>query len=180
MIGTKEILKRSKEDDLLMNLSERELNNPEGVGIDLRLGKVYTKLDAGFLGITERKTPNVKLVASFDPDEKKSFVIKPGEHVLVETVEKVNMPDDLVATIIPRTTLYRCGVNIHTGLCNPGYSGTLTFAMQNVGDHDFKIEMGARIVNILFHPIKGELHRTYEGQWQGGRVTTAGEIEKQI
>ncbi len=179
IIGTKELLKRVKEENLLEDLSERELNNPEGAGFDLRVGKVYKILEDGFLGVNERKTPDVKLLASHKEGETRSFVLKPGEHILVETIEKVNMPNDLVALFRPRTTLFRCGASIHTAACNPGYRGTLMFAMHNMSDKDFKFELGSRIVHVLFSPIKGGIHRAYEGQWQGGRITTGGK-EKQV
>ncbi|MBS1267155.1 MAG: Deoxyuridine 5'-triphosphate nucleotidohydrolase [Candidatus Woesearchaeota archaeon] len=177
-IGTKELLKRVKQDRLVENLSDRELNNPEGTGFDLRVKKIYKIKERGFLGVEQRKTPKVKLLA--EHSEHKSYVLKPGEHILVETIEKVNMPGNLVAIFRPRSTLFRCGAAIHTAVCSPGYKGSLTFAMHNMSDQDFELELGSRIVQILFFPVQGDLHRTYEGQWQGGRVTTAGEIEKQI
>ena len=36
--GIDEILRRVREENLIENLGPRELNNPEGVGLDLRLG----------------------------------------------------------------------------------------------------------------------------------------------
>ena len=179
IIGTKELLRRVKQDKLLEDLSQRELENPEGTGFDLRVGKVYKILDNGFLGVSERKTPNVKLLASYNDKETRSFVLKPSEHVLVETIEKVNMPNDLVALFRPRTTLFRCGAAIHTATCSPGYKGSLMFAMHNMSNREFEIELGSRVVHILFFSIKGDIHRVYEGQWQGGRVTTFGK-EKQV
>ena len=179
IIGTKELLRRVKEENLIENLSQRELENPEGAGFDLRIGKIYKILENGFLGVSERKTPDVKLLASYKENETRSFVLKPGKHVLVETIEKTNMPDDLVGILRPRITMYRCGVSVHSGACNPGYKGALMFAMHNMSDKDFEIELGSRIIHILFSPVKGGIHRAYEGQWQGGRITTGGK-EKQV
>ena len=61
VLGIKELLKLVKESNLVENLSERELTNPEGAGFDLRLGELY-KLQGGkaFLGEFERETPGLK------------------------------------------------------------------------------------------------------------------------
>lgn len=54
ILGIDEIHKLVGEIKLLENLSERELTNPEGAGIDLRLGKVFRLEGKGFLGVEER------------------------------------------------------------------------------------------------------------------------------
>ena len=46
-------------------LSERELTSPEGAGFDLRLGEVYKISGNAFLGVNERKTAEIKLVAKY-------------------------------------------------------------------------------------------------------------------
>ena len=61
---------------------------------------------------------------------------------------------------------------------DPGYNGELTFAMANLGGSKFEMDLGARVANIVFMQVIGDLHRAYEGQWKGGRVAT-GVLEKQ-
>ncbi len=41
MIGTKELLRLVKECNLVEGLCERELNNPEGAGFDLRVERYF-------------------------------------------------------------------------------------------------------------------------------------------
>ena len=41
-----------------------------------------------------------------------------------------------------------------------------------------EIELGARIVHILFYEINGSANE-YRGQWKGGRVSSDG-LEKQV
>jgi hypothetical protein len=43
-----------------------------------------------------------------------------------------------------------------------------------MGNSDFTIELGARIVHIIFWEVSGK-GAAYRGQWQGGRVTTSKE-----
>ena len=177
ILGIDEIHKLVDEENLLENLSERELFNPEGAGIDLRLGKLFRLEGRGFLGIDERETPKGVLVAEYKSDKKTSIVIKPGEYFLTESVEKFNMPLNLLAIVKPRTTLHRSGIITRVSVVDPGYSGTIHPALFNAGPVSVEIELGARYVNAMFFEVKGRAN-PYRGQWQGGRIDTGGR-EKQ-
>ena len=176
ILSPKLLLKLVKTKKLVEGLSERELTNPEGAGFDLRLGEVYKISGKAFLGETHRQTPDITLVAEYG--KQKSIKIKPGDFFLVKTIEKINLPVELSAVIMPRTTTFRSGLFLRTGPVQPGYSGELTFGLKNEGPITVEIEMGARFVHILFHEIKG-VGSAYRGQWQGGRVS-ATKKEKQV
>lgn len=62
ILGIKKLHELVKDISLVENLCEREMNNPEGAGFDLRLGEVYELEGEGFLGAEERDTPKIKLV----------------------------------------------------------------------------------------------------------------------
>jgi deoxycytidine triphosphate deaminase len=104
--------------------------------------------------------------------------IKPGDSVLVTTIEKVNMPVSLVGIVRPRSTLYRSGIILSSGQVNPGYSGQLTFGFYNSSPYNFMVQIGARVAHIMFAQIDGKAN-SYKGQWQGGRISTK-EVETQI
>lgn len=191
IIGPKKLLELVKKQKLVSNLSERELTNPEGAGFDLRLGEVY-EISGGkaFLGVTERETPEIKLLASIGrgaaptrPSEGRSrptptFTFEPGKYYLVATIEEVNLPQDITCNMKPRTTTFRSGLFLRTGNVAPGYSGKLTFALKNEGPLPVTVELGARIVHAQFIRVDGG-GSMYRGQWQGGRVTTK-KREKQV
>jgi deoxycytidine triphosphate deaminase len=176
ILGPNKLLKLVKTKKLVEGLSERELTNPEGAGFDLRLGEVYKISGKAFLGETHRQTADIKLVKKYGKD--KSIKIKPGDFFLVKTIEKINLPINLSAVILPRTTTFRSGLFLRTGPIQPGYEGELTFGLKNEGPIVVEIEMGARIAHVLFHEIKG-VGSKYRGQWQGGRVS-ATKKEKQV
>lgn len=171
ILGPKKLLELVKKKKLVENLSERELRNPEGAGFDLRLGEVYKIKGSAFLGETHRKTADIEPVKKYKEGKKDSIKIKPGDFFLVKTIEKINLPINLSAVILPRTTTFRSGLFIRTGPVQPGYQGELTFGLKNEGPITVEIEMGARFVHVLFHEVKGSGNQ-YRGQWQGGRVTT--------
>ena len=178
ILGPKLLLDLVKKKKLVEKLSERELTNPEGAGFDLRLGEAYSIKGKAFLGETHRKTADIVLVSKYVQKKTSSLKIKPGEFYLVKTIESVNMPDNLTASITPRSTTYRSGLFIRTGNVPPGYCGGLTFGLKNEGPVTVEIEMGARFVHIQFSEVKGK-GNLYRGQWQGGRVT-AKRREKQV
>ncbi|PIP24340.1 MAG: hypothetical protein COS25_01360 [Candidatus Nealsonbacteria bacterium CG02_land_8_20_14_3_00_37_10] len=179
ILGIDKLLKLVKEQKLVENLSERELKNPEGAGFDLRIGELYEVSGKGFLGIEERETPEIKSVAKFNKKEgKKKVSLKPKTYYLMKTIERLNLPENLLALFTPRSTLYRSGVFIFGGQTAPGYQGELTTGIYNFRNEKFEVEMGARVMHIMFFEVKGKTN-LYRGQWQGGRVTTK-KKEKQV
>jgi len=178
ILGPKKLLELVKKKRLVEGLSERELTNPEGAGFDLRVGEIYRISGKAFLGLEERKTPDVGLVAKFEEGCKNLFTINPGEFYLVRTIEVVNTPQNLTINLKPRTTTFRSGLFIRSGNVAPGYRGKLTFAVKNEGPVPVKIELGARIIHAQFEEVDGG-GSLYRGQWQGGRVTTK-KKEKQV
>ncbi|PIP23287.1 MAG: hypothetical protein COX90_02185 [Candidatus Nealsonbacteria bacterium CG_4_10_14_0_2_um_filter_38_17] len=178
VLGAEQILKLVKEKKLVENLSERELKNPEGAGFDLRIGELYKLNGKGFLGVEERATPEMELIAKFEEGKIVKVFIQSNEYLALKTVESVNMPENLLAIMTPRSTLFRSGVYVFGGQIPPGYKGGLTMGICNLGKEVFELEMGARVVHIMFFEVKGESN-LYRGQWQGGRVTTT-EKEKQV
>lgn len=149
---------------LLENLEEK---NIQPSGVDLRVKCIYRLKNGGFIGIKERKTPEVENVCN---NNREKFILKPNEYVLVETIEKVNMPNDLMATVLPRSSLFRCGVTLFTAVVDPGFQGTLTFGMKNLSEFPFEIEVGSRIGQIVFREVKDNI-KLYNGKYQGGKVT---------
>ncbi len=160
VLGKSEILSLVKEKNLLENFSEKSLG---GAGYDLRVDRIYKLKSDSFLGVDDRKTPEVEEV-EFD-----NFSLRPGEYVLVETLEKVNMPSDIAARVLNRSTLFRCGCALFNALVDPGFKGTLTFGLKNLSEHEFKLERHARIAQIVFEKVVGETS-DYEGKYQGGKV----------
>ncbi len=178
IIGANKLLELVKKKKLVENLSERELKNPEGAGFDIRIGEIYIIKGKGFMGVNERKTPDMELLVKYKEGERVRVSLEPRVYYLMKTIERVNMPEDLLAISTPRSTLFRSGVHIFGGQVPPGYCGELSMGIYNFRDEPFELEMGARVLHIMFSEVKGESN-LYRGQWQGGRVTTK-KKEKQV
>ena len=72
MISAKKIIELNKKYNLIENIAERE-KNPEGAGIDLRVGEVYKLKGTCFLPIKNehRKTPDMEKIADVKHGDKK-------------------------------------------------------------------------------------------------------------
>jgi deoxycytidine triphosphate deaminase len=174
---------------IVKNLSKRELNNPEGAGVDLRLGEVH-RISSGEAFIDAdgdqeqglRSGFETELIYKFESDKKASeqqrLTLKPGDYFLVKTHEEVDIPRDVVGEFNPRSSLHRAGLLLVTTLGQPGYQGGLIFGLKNLGDHPVTLQMGARICSAVFYKIESHAP-SYRGQHQGGRVTPSG-IERQV
>lgn len=186
VLGINEIRRRIKKHGLIRNLGKRELNYPEGVGVDLRLGSVHKIVKGGaFIQVDseqvlgDRKGVKTKEVAKFEENGEQIWVtIKPGEYYLVQTHEEINTPSDLMPILHPRTSLFRSGLLLLNSKTDPGYVGKLTMGLTNLSPFPVKLQLGARICNIIFHKISGKTV-SYRGQHQGGRVSPK-KVERQV
>ncbi len=161
ILAYSEIKKMIKESKLVENyLGE----NIEGAGIDVRVGKIFHLKSGAKLTASERVLPEVEEVPE------KHFVLKPEHYVLIQTIEKVNMPLNMCARMLPRSTIQRSGVYQFHAFIDPGYSGALTFGMKNLGKFNFEFEKGTKIAQLIFEEVKGEA-KGYKGRYQGGKVT---------
>jgi len=183
VISPKVILKLGDRVPLVSNLGERDLFEPEGLGFDLRVGEVFAISGEGFLGVEDRDTPPAQAVTANVVNGRQQYSLPPGAFILVRTMETVALPSSpifveelgasvwLLVTVLPRSTLQRCGVLLLATKVDPGYNGALTFGLANLGGCPFRVERGGRIANIVFHSALGEA-KPYGGQWNGGRVAT--------
>lgn len=191
ILSALKILELNDKHNLVEGLCERELTNPEGTVLDLRVGKIHKLVGDSLLGVEERYSSKTETLGDISKDGNKRFTIKPGEFFLVTTMEIIHAPAEkikydenfqdgfLIPKISPRSSLQRGGVSLHFTGTNPGYKGELTFGIKNLGNQDFHFELGARMFSLEYHAVVGEIKRAYSGQHQGGRVTSEGKIEVQ-
>jgi len=181
------VLSHAEIQQIVQNLSDRELNNPEGTSVDLRLGEVH-KLSAGkaFIeaddpaGQGQRSMFPTERIMTYQPDAKQqsTFIIQPGDYCLVKTIESVKTPLDVLSDFRTRSTLFRSGLILVTTVGSPGYEGELIFGLHNAGPFPVSLQMGARICTAVFYRLEKQ-GVAYRGQHQGGRVTSGG-AEQQV
>lgn len=107
------------------------------VSVDLRLGRKFTVMKklADHVPKIRVKPSLFESADSWEHREGHSFDLHPGEFVLAQTHETVTMPSDLVGLVEGRSSWARVGIGIHMTApkIDPGFSGTITLEMSNMG-----------------------------------------------
>lgn len=103
------------------------------------------------------------------------FILHPGEFVLGTTLERVALPDDLVARLEGKSSLGRLGLLIHStaGYIDPGWDGDITLELSNVSRLPITIYAAMRIGQLSFHEMTTPVDTPYRGKYQGQRGPTA-------
>jgi dCTP deaminase len=91
------------------------------------------------------------------------FILHPGEFVLGSTLERVAIPDDLVARLEGKSSLGRLGLLIHStaGYVDPGWDGYLTLELSNVANLPITIYAGMKIGQISFFRLSSPAEVPY-------------------
>ena len=112
--------------------------------------------------------------------EGEPFILHPGEFVLGSTLERVRLPDDLVARLEGKSSLGRLGLLIHStaGYVDPGWDGYLTLELSNVANLPITIYPGMKIGQISFFRLTTAAQVPYGSgkagsKYQGQRGPTA-------
>lgn len=108
------------------------------------------------------------------------FILHPGEFVLGSTLERVAIPDDLVARLEGKSSLGRLGLLIHStaGYIDPGWNGQITLELSNVARLPITIYPGMPIGQISFLTLTTPVDRPYQGKYVGQSGPTASEYYK--
>lgn len=102
------------------------------------------------------------------------FILHPGDFVLGTTKERVEIPDDLVGQVEGRSSLGRLAVVVHAtaGFLDPGFCGSITLELSNLGTAPVALSPGMRISQLVFTeltspaetPYGAERGSKYQGQ----------------
>ena len=161
---------------LVAGLSESQVEKIEGTTVDLRVGALFRPVSPAKLHTNARVTPKIECVADIERGDR-FYTIQPGEYLLAQTIETVNLPSYLFAYLSERTTMFRSGIYLASTFISPNYQGKLTCALKNLCNYEVELELGFRILVCAFFEISGKAV-PYRGVWQGERVSTDGEIER--
>ena len=108
-----------------------------------------------------------------------AFILHPGEFVLGSTLERVTLPDDLVARLEGKSSLGRLGLLIHStaGFIDPGWDGHVTLELSNVANLPITIYAGMKIGQLSFVQLTEPAERPYGSagigsKYQGQRGPT--------
>ncbi len=128
-----------------------ELLQPSSVDVRVdRLFRVFRNSRYPFIDVKEPMEDLTELVEVADDEQ--PFILHPGEFVLGSTLERIRLPDDLVARLEGKSSLGRLGLLIHStaGFIDPGWDGHVTLELSNVANLPITLYVGMKIGQLSF------------------------------
>ena len=143
--------------------------------MDVRVDRYFRVFHNNRYAFIDVREPQEELTELVEIDDDRAFVLHPGEFVLGSTLERVTLPDDLVARLEGKSSLGRLGLLIHStaGFIDPGWDGHVTLELSNVANLPITIYYGMKIGQLSFvqmtEPAEtpygaDELGSKYQGQ----------------
>jgi dCTP deaminase len=151
--------------------------------IDLHLDRSFRVFRNNRYPYIDVRAPQPDLTELLNVGDDEAFVLHPGEFVLGQTLEWVELPDDLVARLEGKSSLGRLGLLIHStaGYVDPGWKGNLTLELSNVANLPIALYFGMKIGQISFFKMSSPVERPYGSKelgskYQGQSSPTASEF----
>lgn len=138
-------------------------------GVDVRLDRVFKITSPELLGESDSlREPAAR--EEMAPDADGWWDLHQGSYVITVR-ERVNLPADVMALARPRSTLLRSGVAIHTAVWDAGYTGRSEALLSVLNGRGFRVQRGARVMQLVFLRLEHPTHEGYRGKYQGEGTT---------
>lgn len=130
-------------------------NSLQPSSVDLRLDRFFRVFKNHTMGHIDVRRNLEDLTELVETEGDDPFILHPGEFVLGSTLERVAVPDDLVARLEGKSSLGRLGLLIHStaGFVDAGFDGQLTLELSNVANLPITLYPGMKIGQISFQQI---------------------------
>lgn len=103
--------------------------------------------------------------AGYDIRLGQELTLQPFGFGLGVSLERFDMPLDLLAIVHDKSTLARSGVTVQNTVIEPGWHGFLTLELVNHTDRHHILRAGQPIAQIVFHLVDGPVI-PYSGKYQ--------------
>ncbi|NNF43541.1 MAG: dCTP deaminase [Phycisphaerales bacterium] len=127
-------------------------------GYDVRVGslfKVFTNVDprgSGGQAVVDPKHFAEDMFVTVDTNEtgRDHVIVPPNSFALAETVEIIDVPRDVLAICVGKSTYARCGFIVNVTPLEPEWRGRVTLEISNTTPLPAKIYAGEGIAQMIF------------------------------
>jgi dCTP deaminase len=139
--------------------------------VDVRVDRRFRVFNNARYPYIDVRQPMDDLTELMTVDKDEPFILHPGEFVLGQTLERVRLPEDLVARLEGKSSLGRMGLLIHStaGFVDAGFEGHLTLELSNVANLPITIYHGMPIGQISFMRMDGPVEHPYGSDETGSK-----------
>lgn len=151
--------------------------------VDLRLSRrflVFRNTQKTFIDVRDQVAD---VMDEIEVADGQPVIVHPKEFMLGSTVERVSLPEDIVARLDGRSSLGRLGIVIHStaGFIDPGFSGHITLEISNLANLPIALYPDMRVAQISFHRMSTPAQvpygqRALRSKYQGQEAPTASRL----
>jgi dCTP deaminase len=117
---------------------------------EIRMGSVYYDLTEGEKRVEVSAGGHV--------------LIKPGHRVVLISLEELSIPDDVIARVTSKGSLFSVGLSPVSTYADPGFKGNLGVVTQNLSDKYIQLPLGEPIAKVDFSLLSTSAAVPYHGQ----------------
>jgi dCTP deaminase len=135
-------------------------------GYDLRLGRKFKVFTNAHCAIVDPKNFDPKSFVDMEGD---TCLIPPNSFALAETVEYLEIPRDIIAVCVGKSTYARIGIIVNVTPLEPEWKGKVTIEISNTTPLPAKVYAGEGIAQVLFFEASAPCKVSYadkKGKYQ--------------
>ncbi len=161
LLSRRDIIRRIQEGEIVFTPAVSAIDQ---VSVDLKIGRLFTK----FVNPAHAAAIRFSKELFLDPElwkteETDTYFLKQNEFILAKTHEFVQLPYDLAGLVNGRSSWARIGLGVHLTApkIDPGFKGTITLELTNVGETTIELRAGVDapcqlMFLLLKTPVTGE------------------------
>lgn len=146
------------------------------VSVDFRLGHTFMVFEHSRFSYIDPRNPGSigDAMRTIEVGDDEPFIMQPGDFALASTIESLELPDDILGRLEGRSSIARLGITVHStaAVFEPGWNGTATMELSNLGRMAVALYPGMRICAFSFQrvsssvrtPYRDKAHNKYAGQ----------------
>lgn len=128
-------------------------------GFDIRAGnkfKIFTNINNAIID-----PKNFDSNSFIEKESDDGVIIPPNSFALLHSVEKFNMPENVMGIIYNKSSWARCGLIVNTSILEPQWRGTVTLELSNTTPSPARIYPNEGIAQVVFFRGKRP-NKTYD------------------
>jgi dCTP deaminase len=135
------------------------------VSVDFRLGQTFMVFEHSRFSYIDPRHPQSigDAMRTIVVNEDDPFIMQPGDFALASTMESLELPDDLLGRLEGRSSIARLGITVHStaAVFEPGWVGTATMELSNLGRMAVALYPGMRICAFSFETLSSPVTTPY-------------------
>jgi dUTP pyrophosphatase len=134
-------------------------------GVDFTVKEIHKLTSSGIIDFDnkKRKLSETKKLEFNDIGE---IHLKKGCYKIIYN-EYVSIPQDCIALAFPRSSLLRCGADVHCAVWDPGYHGRSESLLVVENEFGITLTKNAKVCQLIFVRLETEAKDSYSGIYKG-------------